>query len=526
MTSSGIVKTAAVSVPSIVSGPGATAATNGVTSKLLARVWLTIGSRPTIVTRSARDADLFAQLAQRGPAQVAAVGGIDRAAGQRDLAGMVAQVRGALDEDHAVRRRGQDRERRPRRCAAVRSRRLSSPPHRAPRFRRDERRSSAGRFAGGLAKDRTGVIDFFLHRPVFASVCALFIVLAGLISIPTLPVAQFPQVAPPVVTVTTQYIGANAQAAEASVTTPLEEAINGVDGLRYISSTTTSDGTSTIACTFFLDRDIDLAANDVQNAGQQHDRPAAGRGRATGITVTKNSGTFVIAHGAWRRPTRATTASSSATTRPTTSSTCSSVSAASTTCASSASARYAMRLWLDPTRLNLNHVTATDVVNALSDAERRRSPRARSARRRSAPTSPTRSRSARSGGLRTPEQFGEPDPAREPGRRLRASARRRAGRARRGELRPGPASDGTRRDRHRGAHPAQRQRAAGRRATCARTMDRLSERLPAGHHLQGRLRRDAVRERVDPRGAQDAGDLDRAGRSRSCSCSCRAGARR
>ena len=141
------------------------------------------------------------------------------------------------------------------------------------------------------------MIEFFLHRPVFASVCALFIILAGLISIPTLPVAQFPQVAPPVVTVTANYIGANAQAAESSVTTPLEEAINGVDGLRYISSSTTSDGTSTIVCTFQLDRNIDLAANDVQNQVNNTFGRLPAEVRATGVTVTKNSGTFVIAMG-------------------------------------------------------------------------------------------------------------------------------------------------------------------------------------------------------------------------------------
>jgi HAE1 family hydrophobic/amphiphilic exporter-1 len=209
------------------------------------------------------------------------------------------------------------------------------------------------------------VIDFFLHRPVFASVCALFIVLAGLIAIPSLPVAQFPQVAPPVVTVTATYNGANAQAAEASVTTPLEEAINGVDGLRYISSTTTSDGTSQIVCTFFLDRDIDLAANDVQNQVNNTTGRLPAAVTATGITVTKNSGTFVIAMGL-------------ASTDPRYDRIFISNYAANNIVDVLkrirgvndvhifGERRYAMRLWLDPTRLNLNHVTASDVVTALS----------------------------------------------------------------------------------------------------------------------------------------------------------------
>ena len=89
------------------------------------------------------------------------------------------------------------------------------------------------------------MIDFFLRRPVFAMVCAIVILLLGLVSIPTLPIAQFPNVAPPTVTVQANYTGASAEAVEASVTTPIEQAINGVQGLRYISSQSTNQGGST-----------------------------------------------------------------------------------------------------------------------------------------------------------------------------------------------------------------------------------------------------------------------------------------
>ena len=208
------------------------------------------------------------------------------------------------------------------------------------------------------------MIGFFLHRPVFASVCALFIILAGLVSIPTLPVAQFPQVAPPVVTVTATYIGANAQAAEASVTTPLEEAINGVDGLRYISSTTTSDGTSTITCTFALDRNLDLAANDVQNQVNNTIGRLPAEVRATGITVTKNSGTFVIAMGlsaADGRYDRVFVSNYAANTIVDVLKRIRGVNDVRIF----GERRYAMRLWLDPTRLGLNHLSAADVVSAL-----------------------------------------------------------------------------------------------------------------------------------------------------------------
>jgi HAE1 family hydrophobic/amphiphilic exporter-1 len=208
------------------------------------------------------------------------------------------------------------------------------------------------------------VIDFFLHRPVFASVCALFIILAGLISIPTLPVAQFPQVAPPVVTVTTNFIGANAQAAEASVTTPLEEAINGVDGLRYITSTTTSDGTSAIVCTFQLDRNIDLAANDVQNQVNNTIGRLPAEVRATGVTVTKNSGTFVMAMGLASSDARYDRIFISNYAANNIVDVLKRIRGVNDVHIFG-ERRYAMRLWLDPTRLNQSHLTASDVVAAL-----------------------------------------------------------------------------------------------------------------------------------------------------------------
>ena len=112
-------------------------------------------------------------------------------------------------------------------------------------------------------------VDFFIRRPVFATVCALFIILAGAISIPTLPIAQFPNLAPPQVLVTSIYIGANAQTVESAVTIPLEQAINGVPSMKYITSTSGNDGSSAITVTFDVTRDVDLAAVDVQNRVSQ-----------------------------------------------------------------------------------------------------------------------------------------------------------------------------------------------------------------------------------------------------------------
>ncbi|MHB8141559.1 MAG: efflux RND transporter permease subunit [Vulcanimicrobiaceae bacterium] len=138
------------------------------------------------------------------------------------------------------------------------------------------------------------MVEFFLRRPIFASVCSLAILIAGIAVLPTLPVAQYPQIAPPVVTVTANYIGANPEAVETAVTTPLEEAINGVQGLHYISSTS-AQGVSSITCTFYLGTNLDIAATDVQNAVQTAIGLLPNSVKQTGVTVTKNSGAFVMA---------------------------------------------------------------------------------------------------------------------------------------------------------------------------------------------------------------------------------------
>ena len=86
-------------------------------------------------------------------------------------------------------------------------------------------------------------VDFFIRRPVFASVCALLIVLAGLAVLPTLPIAQFPELAPPQVGVSSTYIGASAQTVESAVTIPLEQQINGAECMRYMTSVSGNSST-------------------------------------------------------------------------------------------------------------------------------------------------------------------------------------------------------------------------------------------------------------------------------------------
>src|SRR4051812_14384709 len=98
------------------------------------------------------------------------------------------------------------------------------------------------------------IVDTFIKRPILASVCSLVIILAGAISIPTLPIAQFPELAPPTVQVATFYQGASAEVVESAVTTPIEQAINGVEGMQYMTSTSSSTGASTVTVTFDVNR--------------------------------------------------------------------------------------------------------------------------------------------------------------------------------------------------------------------------------------------------------------------------------
>jgi HAE1 family hydrophobic/amphiphilic exporter-1 len=86
------------------------------------------------------------------------------------------------------------------------------------------------------------------------------IILAGAIAIPTLPIAQFPQLAPPTVSVNAFYQGASAEVVETAVTQPIEQALNGVEGIQYMTSSSGSNGTSTVTVTFDVARDIDIAA--------------------------------------------------------------------------------------------------------------------------------------------------------------------------------------------------------------------------------------------------------------------------
>jgi HAE1 family hydrophobic/amphiphilic exporter-1 len=105
----------------------------------------------------------------------------------------------------------------------------------------------------------------FIQRPVLSMVISILITLVGVLALKQLPMTQFPDIAPPEVTVTTKYVGANAEACVKAVVTPLERAINGVPGMSYMSSVSGNDGSSVIQVVFNSGYDPEIAAVNVQN---------------------------------------------------------------------------------------------------------------------------------------------------------------------------------------------------------------------------------------------------------------------
>src|SRR5688572_20446586 len=130
---------------------------------------------------------------------------------------------------------------------------------------------------------------FFIDRPIFAGVLSLLILIAGLIALRGLPISEYPEVAPPSVVVRAQYPGANPKVIAETVATPLEEAINGVENMLYMSSQATTDGVMTLTVTFRLGTDPDKAQQLVQNRVVQAEPRLPEEVRRLGITTIKSS---------------------------------------------------------------------------------------------------------------------------------------------------------------------------------------------------------------------------------------------
>src|SRR5882672_3024022 len=134
---------------------------------------------------------------------------------------------------------------------------------------------------------------FFIDRPIFAVVLSIFIVLAGLAAMRNLPIAQYPEISPPVVTVSAVYPGASATVIEQTVAAPLENAINGVEHMLYMSSNSNSNGVAQIQVTFDIGTNVDQAALNVNNRVKQADARLPEEVRRQGVSVERGSSSFL-----------------------------------------------------------------------------------------------------------------------------------------------------------------------------------------------------------------------------------------
>jgi hydrophobe/amphiphile efflux-1 (HAE1) family protein len=208
------------------------------------------------------------------------------------------------------------------------------------------------------------ISQFFIDRPIFASVVSITFVILGAVSFFRLPVAQYPEIAPPIINVTGQYPGANAEVVATTVVAPIEEQINGVEGMLYISSNSTANGRFQISVTFELGTNLDIAQVQVQNRAAIAQPRLPADVRNIGVTVAKSSpDLMMIVHMFSPDQSRdqlfvsnyASLEIKDALTRVD--------GVGSITVFGSRD--YAMRIWLDPDRLQSLNMTANDVVTAL-----------------------------------------------------------------------------------------------------------------------------------------------------------------
>ncbi len=208
------------------------------------------------------------------------------------------------------------------------------------------------------------ISHFFIDRPIFASVLSIVFVILGAVAYARLPVAQYPEIAPPIINVTGQYPGASAEVVAATVVAPIEEQINGVENMLYVSSNSSADGRFTIAVTFDLGTNLDIAQVQVQNRVAIAQPRLPGDVRQVGVTVTKSSpDLMMVVHLYSPDKTRDALYISNYATLEIKDQLTRVDGVGSITVFGSRD--YAMRIWLDPDRLQSLGLTAGDVTLAL-----------------------------------------------------------------------------------------------------------------------------------------------------------------
>jgi len=205
---------------------------------------------------------------------------------------------------------------------------------------------------------------FFIDRPIFAAVISILIFLGGLVSIFNLPISEYPEVAPPSVVVAASYPGASPATIAETVATPLEEQINGVEGMLYMSSLATTDGNMQLTVTFKIGTDPDLAQQLVQNRVSQAEPRLPDIVRQVGVTTVKSSSSItMVVHltspdGTYDDLYLSNYATLNVKDRLTRIAGIGQVQVFG-------AGDYAMRIWLNPEKINERNLNVTDVINAI-----------------------------------------------------------------------------------------------------------------------------------------------------------------
>ncbi len=204
---------------------------------------------------------------------------------------------------------------------------------------------------------------FFIERPIFAWVVAIVIMLAGLLALWTLPISQYPQIAPTTVQISANYPGADAQTVENSVTKVIEQGMTGVDNLQYMTATSTATGNAQITLTFNSQANADVAQMQVQNKLQLVTRQLPSVVQSTGITVAKASTGFLMVVAFVSTDGRMTTTDLADYVDSTLNDTLKRVEGVGST--QLFGSGYAMRIWLNPDSLRKYALMPSDVINAI-----------------------------------------------------------------------------------------------------------------------------------------------------------------
>jgi hydrophobe/amphiphile efflux-1 (HAE1) family protein len=210
------------------------------------------------------------------------------------------------------------------------------------------------------------MVNFFIERPIFSSAVAIIMVLAGLIAYQLLPVAQFPDITPPQVVVSATYPGASAQVVADTVVTPLEQQINGVPGMIYMSSVAANDGSAKITISFDVGYPLDIAAVDVQNRVSQATAQLPAIVNQGGVTVAKENPNITLAINLYSPDKSVDLVGLSNYAYLQLVDPLKRIPGVADV-SIFGERRYSMRVWLDPDKLAQLGITAVDVQNAIAE---------------------------------------------------------------------------------------------------------------------------------------------------------------